>query len=114
MVGFSEAYLNKVSNYAGQLTQLQEQANALKEKLTVMEMNLKKRGEIAATKTANSATSFQKAVKISLENTPTTSSTSVKLSVSYLVSNASWDPLYHLRVSLPESKDEKLKPLLQV
>ena len=111
---FTDSYLNRLNVYRTQTEELNKQLSALREKLTVLELNLRKRGETAATKSAKSTTTFQKAVKITFEGVSGSSNKTARLSVSYLVSNASWEPLYHVRVSVPEFKREDAKPIIQV
>ena len=114
---FTDFYLDTHNKYTTQIAQLNKQLTALREKLTVLELNLRKRGDAAdatATKSAKSNTTFQKAVKITFEGVSGVSDKSVSLSVSYLISNASWEPLYHVRVSVPEVKTEGAKSLIQV
>ena len=115
ILAFTDIYLSKLNTYKTQTAELNTQLSALREKLTVLELNLKKRGEeTTATKSAKSTTTFQKAVRITYEGVSGISQQSIHLSVSYLVSNASWEPIYHLRVSVPDHKGEDAKPLVQV
>ena len=114
VLAFTEIYLNKLNTYKTKTAEINRQLSALREKLTVLELNLEKRGEAATTKSAKSTTTFQKAVKITYEGVAGISQERVRLSVSYLVSNASWEPIYHLRVSVPDQKREDAKPLVQV
>ena len=118
ILNFTDFYLDRQNKYTTQIAQLNKQLTALREKLTVLELNLRKRGDTAvaatATKSAKSNTTFQKAVKIIFEGASGVSDKTVSLSVSYLISNASWEPLYHVRVSVPEVKTEEAKSLIQV
>ena len=118
ILNFTDFYLDRQNKYTTQIAQLNKQLTALREKLTVLELNLRKRGDTAAaataTKSAKSNTTFQKAVKITFEGASGVSDKTVSLSVSYLISNASWEPLYHVRVSVPEVKTEHAKSLIQV
>ena len=115
VLAFTEVYLNRLNRYKAQTEEFNTQLLALRQKLTVLELNLRKRGEeAAATKSASSTTTFQKAVKITYEGVSGISQQSVRLILSYLVSNASWEPIYHLRVSVPEHSGEDAKPLVQV
>lgn len=115
---FTDFYLDTQNKYITQIAELNKQLTALREKLTILELNLRKRGDTAgaatATKSAKSNTTFQKAVKITFDGVSGVSDKSVSLSVSYLISNASWEPLYHVRVSVPEVKTEGAKSLIQV
>ena len=47
---FTDSYLNRLNVYRTQTEELNKQLSALREKLTVLELNLRKRGETAATK----------------------------------------------------------------